>query len=282
MGVGPETLVGVCMQRSLELVVALYAVLKAGGAYVPIDSDYPLECMAFMLEDAGAPVLLTQGRLVGRLPRHNSKVICLDDDREAIARENTVNPTTATIPDNLAYVIYTSGSTGTPKGAMNTHRGICNRLLWMQDQYRLTGVDTVLQKTPFSFDVSVWELFWPLLVGGRLVVANPGGHRDTAYLVRLITGQQITVLHFVPSMLRVFLDEPVVERCRSLRHVICSGEALPFDLQEHFFGVLPAQLHNLYGPTEAAVDVTHWNCRPHHRAWNCVRGLERLRPKTRN
>ena len=157
-------------------------------------------------------------------------------------------------------MIYTSGSTGKPKGAMNTHRGICNRLLWMQDQYGLTAADTILQKTPFSFDVSVWEFFWPLLVGARLVLARPGGHREPAYLVDLIREQQVTVLHFVPSMLGIFLDQPGVEHCLSLRHVICSGEALPFHLQEQFFKLLPAQLHNLYGPTEAAVDVTHWTC----------------------
>jgi amino acid adenylation domain-containing protein len=261
VAVGPDTLVGVCMERSLELVVALYGILKAGGAYVPIDPDYPQERVAFMLEDAGAPVLLTQSRLVGRLPGHDGRVICLDSDWERIADEDMANPAKVTTPDNLAYVIYTSGSTGKPKGAMNTHRGICNRLLWMQDRYGLTEADKVLQKTPFSFDVSVWEFFWPLLVGARLVVAEPGGHRDAAYLVKLIREQGITVLHFVPSMLRVFLEGPGVEGCQSLRHVICSGEALPYDLQEQFFKLLPSQLHNLYGPTEAAVDVTHWTCR---------------------
>jgi len=261
MGVGPEVLVAVCMERCLELVVALYGALKAGGAYVPIDPDYPQERVAFMLEDAGAPVLLTQSGLLGRLPGHNGRVVCLDADWERIAREDVANPATATVADNLAYVIYTSGSTGKPKGAMNTHRGICNRLLWMQDQYGLREADKVLQKTPFSFDVSVWEFFWPLLAGARLVVAEPGGHRDPAYLVKLIREQGITVLHFVPSMMRVFLEEPGVEGCESLRHVICSGEALPYDLQEEFFRLLPSQLHNLYGPTEAAVDVTHWTCR---------------------
>jgi amino acid adenylation domain-containing protein len=261
MGVGPDTLVGVCMERSLEMVVALYGVLKAGGAYVPIDPDYPPERVAFMLEDAGAPVLLTQRGLVGRLPSQSGRVVCLDTDWEQIAREDVANPAKVTGLDNLAYMIYTSGSTGRPKGAMNTHRGICNRLLWMQDQYGLTEADKVLQKTPFSFDVSVWEFFWPLLVGARLVVAEPGGHRDAAYLVKLIGEEGITVLHFVPSMLRVFLEEPGVEKCESLQQVMCSGEALPYDLQEQFFKLLPAQLHNLYGPTEAAVDVTHWTCR---------------------
>jgi microcystin synthetase protein McyA len=261
LGVGPEGLVAVCMERSLELVVALYGVLKAGGAYVPIDPDYPQERVAFMLEDAGAPVLLTESRLVSRLPRHKGSVVRLDTDWEQIGQAETVNPAEVTAPDNLAYVIYTSGSTGRPKGAMNTHRGICNRLQWMQDQYGLTEADKVLQKTPFSFDVSVWEFFWPLLFGARLVVAEPGGHRDAAYLVKLIQEKGITVLHFVPSMLRVFLGEQGVEGCESLRHVMCSGEALPYDLQEEFFRLLPCQLHNLYGPTEAAVDVTHWTCR---------------------
>ena len=261
MGVGPDTLVGVCMERSLELVVALYGVLKAGGAYVPIDPEYPQQRVAFMLQDAAVPVLLTQVRLTDALPSDAGKVVCLDRDWDRIVGESSRNPAVPMKPSSLAYMIYTSGSTGRPKGAMNTHRGICNRLLWMQEQYRLTPTDKVLQKTPFSFDVSVWEFFWPLIVGSQLVVANPGGHRDATYLVRLINRQQITVLHFVPSMLRIFLEEPAVDSCRSLRHVICSGEALSFDLQEEFFSHLSAQLHNLYGPTEAAVDVTHWTCR---------------------
>jgi amino acid adenylation domain-containing protein len=260
-GVGPDALVGVCMERSLELVVALYGILKAGGAYVPIDPDYPQERISYMLEDAGFSVLLTQSRIIDRLPSRGAKTLCLDDGWKQIAGEATTNPAKVTTPDNLAYMIYTSGSTGKPKGAMNTHRAICNRLLWMQSQYQLTEADRILQKTPVSFDVSVWEFFWPPLTGARLVLAKPGGHQDPAYLINLITGQQITVAHFVPSMLAIFLAEPRAELCVSLRHIICSGEALPFNLQEQFFKLLPAQLHNLYGPTEAAVDVTHWTCR---------------------
>src|SRR5947208_5282852 len=165
-------------------------------------------------------------------------------------------------------MIYTSGSTGKPKGAMNSHRAICNRLLWMQDAYQLHATDRVLQKTPFSFDVSVWEFFWPLMTGARLVIALPEGHKDSGYLVRLIRERSITTLHFVPSMMRVFLEEEGVEACGSLRRVICSGEALPHELQERCFTRLPwVELHNLYGPTEAAVDVTYWACR---------RGDERL------
>ena len=260
LGVGPDSLVGVCAERSLEMVVGLLGALKAGGAYVPLDPEYPKDRLAFMLQDAGVPVLLTQERLAAGLPAHGAKVVRLDADWERIARESAANPACITRPDQLAYMIYTSGSTGKPKGAMNHHRGICNRLLWMQDEYRLSATDKVMQKTPFSFDVSVWEFFWPLLTGARLVLARPGGHRDPAYLVNLIEEQQITVLHFVPSMLQIFLEQPGVERCVSLRDVMCSGEALPYELQEKFFARLGANLHNLYGPTEAAVDVTYWKC----------------------
>jgi amino acid adenylation domain-containing protein len=260
LGVGPETLVGVYMERSLEMVVALYGILKTGGAYVPLDPDYPPDRVAFMLEDAQAPVLLTQPLLVEGLPKHGAQVICLDSDWGTIAQESAHNPVSGATATNLAYVIYTSGSTGRPKGVMNTHRGIVNRLLWMQDAYRLTEADRVLQKTPFSFDVSVWEFFWPLLVGARLVVARPGGHRNSAYLVRTIVDQEITTLHFVPSMLQLFLEDKGVEECRSLKRVICSGEALPCQLQQRFFERLGAELHNLYGPTEAAVDVAYWQC----------------------
>lgn len=261
LGVGPETLVGVYMERSLEMVIALYGILKAGGAYVPLDPEYPADRIAFMSQDAQAPVLLTQARLVGSLSVPGARVICLDSDWETIAHEPAGKPASGAKTNNLAYVIYTSGSTSRPKGAMNTHRGICNRLLWMQDAYRLTETDRVLQKTPFSFDVSVWEFFWPLLAGACLVVARPGGHKDSSYLVRTIVDQEITTLHFVPSMLQLFLEEDV-RQCRSLKRVICSGEALPYELQQRFFERLDAELHNLYGPTEAAVDVSYWRCRP--------------------
>jgi amino acid adenylation domain-containing protein/non-ribosomal peptide synthase protein (TIGR01720 family) len=164
---------------------------------------------------------------------------------------------------NLAYVIYTSGSSGKPKGVMITHEAICNRLLWMQDAYRLDSTDRVLQKTPFSFDVSVWEFFWPLLTGARLAVARPFGHRDNSYLANVIHEEQITTVHFVPSMLQFLLDEPDLRaRCAAVTRVICSGEALSYDLQTRFFNNLDAELHNLYGPTEAAVDVTFWECTP--------------------
>ena len=260
-GVGPETLVGVYLERSLELIIALYGILKAGGAYVPLDPEYPTERVDFMLQDTQMPILLTQERLLSRLPERNIQVVCLDTDWDTITKEANHNPNSGVMAENLAYVIYTSGSTGKPKGAMNTHRGIVNRLLWMQDAFQLTEKDRVLQKTPFSFDVSVWEFFWPLLFGAQLIVARPGGHRDSSYLVKTILDQEITTIHFVPSMLQIFLEDRDVQKCISLKRVICSGESLPFDLQNRFFSRLDAELHNLYGPTEAAVDVSHWACR---------------------
>jgi len=260
LGVGPDVRVGICMERSLELVVGLLGILKAGGAYVPLDPAYPHERLSYMLETAGVPVLLTQQRLVDDLPTHTASVLCLDTEWDIVADPRTENPVNQTAADDLAYVIFTSGSTGRPKGAMNTHAAICNRLLWMQDAYQLDGTDRVLQKTPFSFDVSVWEFFWPLMTGACLVVARPGGHQDSAYLVDLIRRKSITTLHFVPSMLQIFVEEPSLGALPSLRRVICSGEALPYDLQQRFFSRLDAELHNLYGPTEAAVDVTFWAC----------------------
>ncbi|MGJ5676043.1 MAG: amino acid adenylation domain-containing protein [Nostochopsis sp.] len=261
LGVKPEVLVGICVERSLDMAIGLLAILKAGGAYIPLDPSYPKERLVYMLEDSQPSVLLTQQYLVESLPTHKAKVVCIDGDWRVIANKNTENPPSNITCKHLAYIIYTSGSTGKPKGAMNTHRGICNRLLWMQDAYELTTADSVLQKTPFSFDVSVWEFFWPLLTGARLVVAQPEGHRDTNYLVNLILQQQITTLHFVPSMMQVFLEAEGLEKCQSLVRVIASGEALPAQLQQRFFNRLDAQLHNLYGPTEAAVDVTFWECK---------------------
>ena len=261
-GVGPDVLVAVCVERSLELVIALLSVLKAGGAYVPFDPEYPKDRLETMLKDANPPVVLAQAHLLDRLPDGANSVFCLDRDWPSLRSESTENLPPTAGGKNLAYAIYTSGSTGKPKGVPNVHEGIVNRLLWMQDMYHLTQKDRVLQKTPFSFDVSVWEFFWPLLTGATLVMARPGGHRDPAYLVNLIAEQEITTLHFVPSMLSIFLESAGLERCRSVRQVFASGEALPFELQQRFFERLGAELHNLYGPTEAAVDVTYWPCRP--------------------
>ncbi|MFF2659829.1 amino acid adenylation domain-containing protein [Kitasatospora sp. NPDC058032] len=261
LGVGRDVVVGVGMERSPELVVALLAVLKAGGAYLPLDPELPAARLEHMVRDARVPVLLTQRRVLGRLPAVEAEVLCVEEFEAAPGGEPDTAPDVEIGGEDLAYVIYTSGSTGLPKGVMNVHAAIRNRLLWMQDAYRLDATDRVLQKTPFSFDVSVWEFFWPLAAGATLVLARPEGHRDPGYLVRTIRSERVTTVHFVPSMLQAFLREPV-EECTALRRVVCSGEALPRDLQDRFLARSRARLYNLYGPTEAAVDVTHWTCRP--------------------
>ncbi|HSK77860.1 MAG TPA: amino acid adenylation domain-containing protein, partial [Thermoanaerobaculia bacterium] len=264
LGVGPEVRVGICAERSLELVIGLLGILKAGGAYVPLDPDHPDARLALVIEDARPPVVLAQESLERRAQG------LLDAGGLGLAAASAGEGPAPRLrggagADHAAYVMFTSGSTGRPKGVVNTHRGIVNRLLWMQSAYGLTAADRVLQKTPFGFDVSVWELFWPLWTGARLVVAAPGGHQDSAYLVRTIAESGITHVHFVPSLLRAFLEEPEVEAVCGLRRVIASGEALPPDLAQRFherLGARGVELHNLYGPTEAAVDVTFHACRP--------------------
>ncbi|MBT2337376.1 amino acid adenylation domain-containing protein [Variovorax paradoxus] len=260
-GVRPEVKVGVALERGTELVVGLLAILKAGGAYVPLDPEYPADRIAYMVEDSALALVLTQDRLKERLPlRAGVPMLALDTlDLSGCPQGN---PAVALDSENLAYVIYTSGSTGKPKGAANRHGSLYNRLVWMQQAYKLGEADTVLQKTPFSFDVSVWEFFWPLMFGARLAVANPGDHREPARLAQLIRTHEVSTLHFVPSMLQAFLAHQGVEACTSLRRIVCSGEALPAEAQNEVFRRLPqAALYNLYGPTEAAIDVTHWTCR---------------------
>jgi amino acid adenylation domain-containing protein len=260
-GVGRGSIVAVCLERSLELVISLLAVLKAGGAYLPVDPEQPLERRDFIVQDAQAQALITNGALGKRwAPAGVPTLVVGPGAPEGPAPPPLVGA--GVTEADPAYVIYTSGSTGQPKGVVNSHRGIVNRLRWMQDTYALSDRDRVLQKTPIGFDVSVWELFWPLLTGAEMVVARPGGHRDPRYLVETIGSHGITVTHFVPSLLTEFLALPEAAGCRTLRLVVCSGEALPVDVQDRFFSMLPARLDNLYGPTEAAVDVTSWRCRP--------------------
>ncbi|MEP6732347.1 MAG: amino acid adenylation domain-containing protein [bacterium] len=274
-GVRAGVLVGICMERSFEMMVGLIGIMKAGGAYVPLDPEYPAERLAFMVSDAQSPVLLTQQRIaetqLASLPLDLAtddeaivaEVLCLDRDWDRIVAESEVaQPVVPPMPDDLAYMIYTSGSTGRPKGAMNRHRGIVNFLLWMRREYALTRSDAVIQKTPISFDLSVPELFVPLMSGARLVLAEPGSHRDPAYLAKVMREHAVTVLFIVPSMLRVFLDGEGVTMPTTLRNVSTSGEALPYDLVERFYAQWPdAQLYNLYGPTEAAVEATYWICK---------------------
>jgi amino acid adenylation domain-containing protein len=262
-GVGPEVRVGICLERSLEMVVSLLAVLKAGGAYVPLDPGLPAERLSYMLDDSAVPLVLVQDALRGTVPaREGVEVLAVDALAERLAAEPAENPAGGAGPDSLAYVIYTSGSTGRPKGVMNQHRGVVNRLVWMQAHFGIGADDVVLQKTPFGFDVSVWEFFWPLQQGATLVMARPDGHRDPLYLQEVIERRGVTTLHFVPSMLQQFVETADPARCGSLRRVICSGEALPPALVERFYDRFagPVVLTNLYGPTEAAVDVSCWAC----------------------
>ncbi|MEU7133045.1 amino acid adenylation domain-containing protein [Streptomyces sp. NPDC046261] len=268
-GAGPERLVALAVPRSAELIISLLAVLKTGAAYLPIDPDYPADRIAAMLADARPAALISTTDTLGRLPGTDGLPLLLLDDpttaaalREASGHRPHAGGARPVLPRNPANVIYTSGSTGTPKGVVNTHEGLVNRLLWMQDQYGLDATDRVLQKTSCGFDVSGWEFFWPLITGAALVVAEPERHKDPAYIAGLIAEQNVTTVHFVPSMLKGFLAEPSAERCRSLRRVICSGEALPAELAARFHTVLTCELHNLYGPTEAAIDVTAFACEP--------------------
>ncbi|WP_244593454.1 amino acid adenylation domain-containing protein [Methylosinus trichosporium] len=261
LGVKPDGLVGVAVERSLEMVVSLLAVLKAGGAYVPLDPDYPADRLAYMAQDSGIALLLTQARVKERLS-FAAGLTTLELDRLDVDDQSDLDPSVAVHAESLAYVIYTSGSTGRPKGVAIRHRSLASCMMWMQDAYGLAGADAVLHKAPFGFDVSVWEIFWPLTSGARLVVANPGDHRDPERIVELIRRHEITTLNFVPAMLQAFLAHEGVEERTRLRHVICGGEAMPAATQREALQRLHgASLENLYGPTETTIHVTQWRCR---------------------
>lgn len=261
-GIDTNTLVGVYMDRSIEMVVALLGITKAGGGYVPFDPEYPADRLAYMFGDSQVSIVITQRNIKSDLLPPTVQPIYLDDAHwSSTTPSDDINQQLVSGADDAVYMIYTSGSTGQPKGVVNTHKALVNRILWMQETFALTNKDKVLQKTPYSFDVSVWEFFWPLIAGASIVMARPGGHRDNDYLVDTIVSQGITTMHFVPSMLSLFLTQKSLNRIKDLRLVMCSGEALPFELTQRFFKYLPqTELHNLYGPTEAAIDVTHWSC----------------------
>jgi amino acid adenylation domain-containing protein len=256
-GVGADSRVGICLDRSIEMVVGLLGILKAGAAYVPLDPSYPVERLLYMIDDAGLELLLTQGTSV---QAHPIASLRLDEDWNEVAKHSDSNPNCGVTSDNLAYVMYTSGSTGRPKGVMISHRAICNHMLWMQETFRFSAGDRILQKTSFSFDASVWEFFAPLLSGAELVMAQPWEHHNADYLVKTVAHEKITILQLVPAMLSVFLQTPGVADCRDLRVVFCGGEVLPRSLQDAFNQHLSAELCNLYGPTEFSIDATYWNC----------------------
>ncbi|CAN5828490.1 hypothetical protein BH23ACT10_BH23ACT10_17660 [soil metagenome] len=262
-GVTAGTLVGVFAHRGIDMLTALYGIHKAGGAYVPLDPDHPDDRLRFMIDEAAMPVVLTQDHLADRM----TALTATADQPTTIATIATTTtdqptdpPSVSVDPDGLAYAIYTSGSTGRPKGVMLKHRNVAHQMLWMQQYFELDPSDRMLLKTPFSFDMSVWELFWPLSAGAHLVIAAPDGHRDAGYLIETITGHDITTIAVVPSMLRLFLDHPDAATATSLKRVVCIGEALTADLRDRFFDRISCELHNLYGPTEAAVSATAWQC----------------------
>uniref|UniRef100_UPI000AB422BF non-ribosomal peptide synthetase n=1 Tax=Kordia zhangzhouensis TaxID=1620405 RepID=UPI000AB422BF len=260
-GVESETLVGICIDRSLSMLIGILGILKSGGAYVPIDPDYPEHRINYILSDGKIELILSNSRYASIFTnRATLKTVLLDTNWSDISKYNTGKVSVELSSRQLAYIIYTSGSTGHPKGVMNEHAGVVNRLLWTQSEYGLTRDDVILQKTSFSFDVSVWELFWANICGARLVFSKPDGHKDAEYLKDLIESAGVTTLHFVPSMLRVFLQALSPNDCGTLRRVLCSGEALQLDDVRLFKEKLPGvALSNLYGPTEAAIDVSYWH-----------------------
>jgi amino acid adenylation domain-containing protein/FkbM family methyltransferase len=263
-GVAPDATVGILMERSLEMSVALLGVLKAGGAYVPLDPEYPRERLAFMLSDSRARVLLTQRHVRERfaelLEGYAGQVIDVDDERATFVGEGGERFESGVTAEHLCYVIYTSGSTGQPKGAMLHHRGLVNCLLWMQETYKLDESDSFLLKTSLNFDPSVWEFFWPLAVGARVVIARPGEQADAGALVSAINTRGVTSVYFVPSMLRLFLEDPRAASAATLRRVICGGEKLPPATVARFFETLGAELHHSYGPTETSIAATESTC----------------------
>lgn len=258
-GVKPGDFIGICLDRSIEMVISLIGILKVGAAYVPMDPENPVNRIADLIKDSGISMLITNQRLKEKISSSTQRIKCIEEKGEMAAYRFIKNPNVEVSEKDMAYMLYTSGSTGKPKGVIVSHRAICNRLLWKQDYFKLSNNDRVLQKTPYTFDVSIWEFFWPLITGACLVIAKPNGHKDPNYLVNIIQEENISTVHFVPSMLQEFIEEDI-GNCTSLKRVLCSGEALPFDLQQRFFAKSESDLFNLYGPTEAAIDVSCWKC----------------------
>lgn len=252
-GVCRETVVGVLLERSIEMVVAVLGILKAGGAYLPLDVNAPVERLSFMLYDAKARLLVTDQP--GRLQFPDFKGAILQSHSDWTAQQSPRARSLASDPAQLAYVIYTSGSTGSPKGVMVSHAAILNRLLWMKAAYGFDQTVSTLQKTPLVFDASIWELFIPLLSGGRCVLARPEGQLDPGYMARRVAEESISVLQLVPSVVSTFLQHGIAAQGH-LKHLFCGGEAFPASLARFAMSRMNARVTNLYGPTEAAIDVT--------------------------
>lgn len=263
LGVGPEELVGICMQRSIDVVVALLGILKAGAAFVPLEPDQPRQRLALMLSEARPRVVLTTAEDRRVLPPTSARVLRLDSERESWMSHPPLVATDCG-PDNLAYVLFTSGSTGTPKGVMVEHRSIVSHLVWRIGSFNLTSDDRILQQTPLGFDASLWEWFCPLMTGATLVVLEPDAHRDPLRLGAAIRSHGITVARFSPSVLEAFLGAAGGETFESVRMVFVGGETLTSALARRFFECFGTgvELHNLYGPTEATSAATWWRCDP--------------------
>jgi amino acid adenylation domain-containing protein/thioester reductase-like protein len=259
-GIRTESRVALCLNRSVEMVTAMLAVLKAGGTYVPLDPEYPRERLAYLLSDSTAELVITQSELGQATDAATVERLLIDEDWAAIAEFPRTDPEVTVCPDNLAYMIYTSGSTGLPKGVMVSHRGAVNNLTWRQRSWPLTGADRVLQNHSFSFDPSLWAIFWPLTCGARTVITLPGQNYDSKALIGLLRDQGITVYCAVPSMQSVLMEDPDIEECTELRYVHCGGEPLTGALQKDVFRRVGAELINFYGPTETTVDSTAWVC----------------------
>lgn len=272
LGIGLDMCVGICMERSLDMVVTLLAILKAGAAYLPLDPSHPRERLAYVLKHSGAQKVITQASLAEMLPADIASCICLDQEWPHIAGYEAHNLKSRSVPENVMYVLYTSGSTGTPKGVAVPHSALSNHMHWMKQTFRMDASVRVLQKTPFAFDASVWEFYAPLLNGGALVMARPGGHQDSAYLVKKVQEAAITMLQVVPSMLSLLVGEPEFSQCCSLHWLFSGGEPLTDELAREVNEKLSAPLVNLYGPTEAAIDTTYWTS---HTSWSAKVSLGR-------
>src|SRR5258706_8931380 len=260
MGGGPDSVVGICMDRSPGQIESLLAVLKAGGAYLPLDPEAPADRTAFMLADGGVRVALVDERLAAGLAAPGLQVVC----PTALPREGPgANLAGGALSDHLAYVIYTSGSTGKPKGVMVSHRAACGTLLWRLARFALTADDCVLQNIAFTFDPSIWQIFGALLSGARLVLVRPGGQQDFAGLVRTVAQEGVTITDLAPPMLEAFLEQEGLGEGGRLRLLFAGGQAVPAALAARFQECFPeAALQNIYGPTEVAIDAATWTCRP--------------------
>jgi amino acid adenylation domain-containing protein len=258
-GVGPDVLVGICVERSLEMVVGLLGILKAGGAFLPLDPGYPSGRLALILKVSDWLLVLRSrsGQAVA-LPAGTDVLYFEDLKEDLLEPGDAVGSGDWGAAENLAYVLFTSGSTGQPKGVMVTHRSIVNHMIWMQERFPVTASDAVLQKTPTGFDASVWELFLPLMTGARMVLARQDGHRDPGYLIKVIGEQPVTVVQFVPALLEWFVEHPKVSSCTSLTRVFAGGEALTTALCERLLERPDVELVNLYGPTETTIDASFW------------------------